>query len=150
MKPAIQKPNHEISPRSRKNLIDAMHGEAFAYAKYKLFAQQARKNGRLELADLFDKTADQEYLEHFAEEAELAGLAGTDEQDLNHAIAGESYEVETMYKQFAEEALADGDLQVADRFNEIRHDEAVHRSAFEEALIRLQTRDRILGDSKAS
>jgi rubrerythrin len=141
---------HSISERSRKNLLEAMRGEAFAFAKYRFFAEQARKNGRAELAELFDKIAEQEFYEHFAEEAELLGLVGTDEQDLNHAIAGESYEVDTMYKKFAEEAKADGDEAVGHRFEEIRHDEAGHQLAFEEALIKLQTRERLLhGDAKA-
>ena len=145
---------HAISARSRKNLLEAMRGEAFAFAKYKLFAKQARKNGRTELADLFDKTADQEYMEHFAEQAELLQLAGTDEQDVTNAIAGESFEVDTLYKQFAEEALEDGDEQVAHRFKEIRQDETYHQLAFHEALIKLQTTERAVkaatrGNSKA-
>ena len=86
---------HAISVRSRRNLMEAMRGEAFAFAKYKLFARQARNNGDNELADLFDKTADQEYLEHFMEQADLLQLAGSDEQDLANAIAGESFEVDT-------------------------------------------------------
>lgn len=136
--------NHSISPRSRKNLLEAMHGEAFAYAKYKLFAKEARENGHFEVADLFDKTADQEFFEHFHEEAELVGLVGSDEQDIHDAIAGESYEVDTMYKKFAEEAKADGDAAVAHRFEEIRQDETTHQLAFEEALMKLQTRDRLI------
>src|SRR5690242_17554444 len=135
---------HAISARSRKNLLEAMQGEAFAFAKYKLFAGQARKNGDNELAGLFDKTADQEYLEHFTELADLQQLAGTDEQDLTNAIAGESFEVDTFYKRFADEAREDGDEHVAGRFEEIRRDEAYHQLAFQEALIKLQTRDRIM------
>lgn len=145
--------DHPISSRSRKNLLDAMRGEAFAYAKYKLFARQARESGYFEVAALFDRTADQEFFEHFAEEAELAGLVGTAEQDINDAIAGESFEVDTMYKKFAEEALRDGDTQVAHRFEEIRRDETDHQLAFEEALLKLQIRDRLIKaaatDSKA-
>lgn len=144
--------DHSISPRSRKNLLEAMRGEAFAYAKYKLFAKQARESGHFEVADLFDRTADQEFFEHFTEEAELVGLVGTDEQDINDAITGESFEVDTMYRKFAEEASADGDTQVAHRFEEIRHDETAHQLAFEEALLKLQTRDRLIkagADSKA-
>jgi len=136
--------DHAISARSRKNLLEAMHGEAFAFAKYKLFARQARESGNFEVADLFDKTADQEFLEHFAEEAEPARLVGTAEQDINDAIAGESFEVDTMYRKFAEEAMADGDIQVAHRFEEIRQDESVHQLAFEGALQKLQTRDRLI------
>jgi rubrerythrin len=144
--------DHAISPRSRKNLLEAMHGEAFAYAKYKLFAKQARESGHFEVADLFDKTADQEFFEHFAEEAELLGLVGTAEQDINDAIAGESFEIDTMYKIFVEQASADGDTQVAHRFQEIRQDETVHQLAFEEALQKFQRRDRLIkagADSKA-
>jgi rubrerythrin len=135
---------HAVSGRSRQNLLEAMRGEAFAFAKYNLFARQARKNGRNELADLFDRTADQEYLEHFTELAELLQLVGTDEQDVTNAIAGESFEVDTFYKRFADEAREDGDEQVAHRFEEIRRDEAYHQLAFQEALIKLQTRDRIM------
>jgi rubrerythrin len=133
-----------ISVRSRKNLLDAMHGEAFAFAKYKSFASQARKNGNTELAGMFEKTADEEYLEHFAEQAELLGFAGTDEQDVINAIAGESFEIDTLYKRFAEEAREDGDDQVACRFEEIRRDETYHQLAFQEALIKLQTRERMM------
>ena len=135
---------HTISARSRKNLMEAMRGEAFAFAKYKLFAKQARKNGDNELADIFDKTAEQEYLEHFVEQADLLQLVGTDEQDVTNAIAGESFEVDTLYKQFAEEAREDGDEQVAHRFEEIRRDEAFHQLAFHEALIKIQTRQRAM------
>jgi rubrerythrin len=93
---------------------------------------------------MFDKTADQEYLEHFVEEADLLQLVGTDEQDVTNAIAGESFEVDTLYKQFAEEAHEDGDEEVARRFEEIRRDEAFHQLAFHEALIKIQTRQRTM------
>jgi rubrerythrin len=135
---------HAISARSRKNLIEAMRGEAFAFAKYKVFARQARMHGDNDLAALFDKTAEQEYMEHFAEQAGLLELAGTDEEDVTNAIAGESFEVDTLYKRFADEAREDGDEKVADRFEEIRRDEAYHQLAFQEALIKLQTRERIM------
>src|ERR1051326_8353498 len=128
---------HALAERTRKNLLNAMHGEAFAFAKYKLFAQRARKNGRTELAGLFDKTADQEYFEHFMELADLLQLGETDEQDVTDAIAGESFEVDAFYKQFAGEARQDGDNVAAARFEEIRRDEAFHRLAVPEALIKL-------------
>jgi rubrerythrin len=119
------------------NLSTAMHGEAFAYAKYMLYAKRARQSGNKELAQLLEKTANEELLEHFAEEAELAGLIGGDADNLKDAIQGESYEVETMYRDFAEQASASGDNAAADRFEEIRHDEMKHRDAFKEALGKL-------------
>jgi len=122
--------------RTQKNLMSAMQAEAFAYAKYMLFAEHARKNGQLELGDLFEKTAQVERFEHLAEEAKLAGLVGSDAENLINAIEGESYEVETMYKEFAEQAAADGDQAVASRFAEIRGDEMGHRDAYKAELVK--------------
>jgi rubrerythrin len=116
-----------------------MHGEAFAYAKYMLFAEHARSHGQSKVADLFEQTAKIELLEHFAEEAELYGLLGDVEANVRDAIAGEAYEVETMYRLFSEQAAAAGDQAAADRFAEIRGDEADHRSEFEDALHNLGT-----------
>ena len=126
-----------MNQRTQKNLVTAMHGEAFAFVKYMLFAEHARKNDHPALADLFEKTANIERFEHLAEEAELAGLVGSDADNLSNAIEGESYEVETMYKEFAEQAAADGDQAAASRFAEVRGDEIGHRDAYKAALIKL-------------
>lgn len=128
-----------MQPRTHQHLLDAMHGEAFAYTKYLLYAKHARAHGRPEVADLFEQTAQMELFEHFAEEAELAGLVGSDADNVRDALAGESYEVDTMYRQFAEEASADGDEAAAARFAEVREDERRHREAFAAALARLES-----------
>jgi rubrerythrin len=114
-----------------------MHGEAFAYAKYMLFAERARKAANPELAQLLEKTAKEELLEHFAEQAALAQIVGTDSDNLKDAIAGETHEIDSMYRDFAEQAFSAGDKAVGDRFEEIRHDEMRHRDAFKEALSKL-------------
>lgn len=129
---------HAPSEQTKKDLSTAMHGEAFAYAKYLLYAKQARHGGNEELANLFEKTANTERLEHFAEEARVAGLVGSDAENLRDAIQGESYEVETMYSEFAKQARAVGDEVAANRFEEIRRDEMKHRDAFKAALEKVQ------------
>ncbi len=126
-----------MQAQTRDNLLTAMRGEAFAYAKYMVFARQARAQGHEELAALFEATANIEANEHFAEEAELVGLAGDDADNLRQAIDGEAYEVETMYREFAEQATAAGDHAAAARFREILDDERGHRDAFSAALSRL-------------
>ena len=123
-----------LKKQTQNNLSTAMRGEAFAYAKYMLYAQHARAHGNKQLAALFMQAARTERFQHFSEEADLAGLVGTDRENLKDAIAGESYEVDTMYRQFAEQATAAGDKAAADRFEEIRHDEMGHRDAFKAAL----------------
>ena len=127
-----------MNQRTQKNLMTAMHGEAFAFVKYMLFAEHARKNGHPDLVELFEKTAHVERFEHLAEEAELASLVGSDADNLSDAIEGESYEVEMMYKEFAEQAAADGDQAAASLFAEVRGDEMGHRDAFKAALIQLK------------
>lgn|SRR5512144_3166567 len=64
----------KCSGRTLENLSTAMHGEAFASAKYALYARQARATGQSRLAKLFTNAAAAERTEHFAEEAALAGL----------------------------------------------------------------------------
>jgi rubrerythrin len=128
-----------LNQETMDNLSTAMHGEAFAYVKYLLYAEHARKNGNKELADLFEKTANTERFEHFAEEAELAGLVGRDADNLKDAIKGESYEIDTMYLEFALKAKVAGDTAAAARFEEIRHDEVGHRDAFKIALANLES-----------
>lgn len=122
-----------------ENLLAAMRGEAFAHAKYTLYAAQARRHGREALAELFEKTAEIELQEHFKEEAELVGLLGSDEDNLREAIGGESYEVETMYREFAEQAASAGETAAAERFVEVRSDELKHRELFEAALAEIAT-----------
>jgi rubrerythrin len=128
----------KMGERTLQNLSTAMHGEAFACAKYMAFAEHARKTGNTELADLLEETAKTERFEHFAEEAQLAGLVRTNSDNLKDAIQGESYETETMYREFAQQAEKDGDHAVAQRFEEIRQDEAKHRDAFLAALQSLE------------
>ncbi len=128
-----------FTKQTMDNLSTAMHGEAFAYAKYSLYAEHARKNGNKEVADLFEKAAKMERFQHFAEEAQLAGLVRSDAENLRDAMKGESYEVGTMYFEFAQQATKDGDKAAADRFEEVRRDEMKHRDAFKAALAALES-----------
>jgi rubrerythrin len=134
-----------MDAKTRKNLLTSLHGEAFAFAKYMLFAEHARRAGRLELAKLFEQTARIELSEHFAEEAELVGLVRSDADNVRDAINGESYEIETMYREFAEQARATGDYAAAERFEEVRRDEMGHRDAFKVALQRIDPASLIEG-----
>lgn len=122
----------------QKDLEAAMKGEAFAYAKYLLFAEQARAHGHPEIAKLFESTAKTERLEHFREHAQLAGLVSSSDADnLRNAIEGENYETTKMYPEMADRARQAGDNEAATRFSEIAKDESNHRDAFTSALAKL-------------
>ena len=141
IRPTHAQNDKRLSEQTMQNLSTAMHGEAFAYAKYMAFAEHARTSGDAALADFLEKTAKTERLEHFAEEAKLAGLVGSNTDNLKDAIKGESYETETMYRNFAQQAEQAGDHEAAQRFEEIRQDEARHRDAFTAALNNLEKKN---------
>jgi rubrerythrin len=128
--PSTQK----VHPETEKNLDSAMQGEAFAYAKYMLYAQHARANGHPEIARLFEEAAKTERTDHFRGQAELAGVVGSDADNLRSAIQGEDYEQSTLYPKFARQAEARGDKAAAERFDEIARDERKHRDEFKAAL----------------
>jgi rubrerythrin len=125
------------SGQTQTNLLAAMHGEAFAHAKYSLYAKHAAATGHRAIAKLFGGTAEVELREHFAGEAVLAGLVGTNKVNLKAAIAGETYETKTMYPDFAHQAAKAGDRHAARLFTEIGREEGAHAHAFTAALHRL-------------
>lgn len=127
------------APAVQQDLENAMKGEAFAYAKYMLYAQQARAHGHPDIAALFERTANTERMEHFRQHADLAGLmASSDADNLRSAMAGEQYETSRMYPEMAARARKAGDTQVAERFTEIGRDESKHHDQFAAALAKLE------------
>src|SRR5664280_2105087 len=119
---------------TQDNLLAAMHGEAFAYAKYSAYALQAARTHQTALAKLFSGTAQVELQEHFAGEAVLAGLVGTNAANLQDSITGETWEHTTMYPGFATQATTDGCTAAAALFTEIAVDEGGHADAYTLAL----------------
>lgn len=126
-----------VADSTKANALTAMHGEAFAYAKYTAFSGAAARSGSPATAKLFSRTASVELSDHFADEAVVAKLVGSNASNLQAAIAGESYEATTMYPAFAAQAAADGCTSAAQLFTEIAADEAVHAAAYTAALASL-------------
>jgi rubrerythrin len=123
------------SGTTRDNLRTAMQGEAFAYAKYMRYADQARRDGNTAVAQLFTNTANVELNEHFAALATQAGLVSADTGDnLKDAIIGEHHEADIMYPDYARQADQAGNPQAANLFREIARDEANHQQVFEQVL----------------
>src|SRR5664280_3638309 len=120
--------------QTQVNLEAAMHGEAFAYAKYTAYALQAARTHQTALAKLFSGTAQVELQEHFAGEAVLAGLVASNAANLQDSITGETWEHTTMYPEFATQATADNCPAAAALFTEIAVDEGGHAAAYTVAL----------------
>lgn len=115
------------------NVRTAMRGEAFASARYRLFAEQAYAEGRAWLGRLFMALAEVELVEHYAALANRYGLVGTIDVNVTAAVAAEDQAIET-YASIAAEATAAGDTDAAALFAHIGTDESAHRDLFADAL----------------
>ena len=127
-----------MDAQTYENVVAALHGEAFAHARYMLFAAAARKRGDARLGSMFEGIAAVELQEHFAELAELAELVGADADNIRTAIQDENFEVEAMYPQFAEQARVAGEISVSERFAEMAEDEREHEKVLEQTIERLE------------
>ena len=119
-----------MHPQTRENLLRAMRREAYAFAMYLLYATQARKHGRPEIAQLFEQVAREEYFGHFVEQALEVGVIGMEAENLHLAIEEEAFEAEVMYRDFQAQAEAVGDHAAAERFRRLREDERRNRDQF--------------------
>lgn len=128
--------------KTHQNLKTAFAVEAQAVARYLYFAKIADMEGRPDVAGLFKDTADGErgyahgtfdYLRSAGDPA--TGLPiGNTERNLKSAVAGEKHNYETMYKQMAEEARADGFDDIAEWFEVLVKAEKSQAGRLDKAL----------------
>ena len=128
--------------QTEKNLLTAFSGESQARNRYTYFASQAKKEGYVQMADIFTETADQEK-EHakrlfkFLEGGEVeiaaafpAGVMGTTVENLKAGAAGEHYEYTEMYPGFAKTAREEGFDAIAAVFEAIAVAEKQHEKRY--------------------
>jgi len=123
-----------MHPQTRLNLLMAMRGEAYTYARYLLFADQARACGRPDLAAVYEEAARAKRLEHFVALAALVGLPGDEVANLRLAIDAESFDVTAVYPALAAAALRYGDESAAALFTAIARDSRSHLAVFQAAV----------------
>ena len=113
--------------QTEKNLMEAFAGESQARNKYTYFASKAKKAGFEQIAEIFQKTADNEKQHAKLWFKELEGIGDT-AQNLLAAAEGENYEWTDMYEGFAKTAEEEGFKALAMKFRlvaaiEKRHEE---------------------------
>ena len=113
--------------QTEKNLMEAFAGESQARNKYTYFASKAKKEGFEQIAEIFQKTADNEKEHAKLWLKELEGIGDT-AQNLLAAAEGENYEWTDMYDGFAKTAEEEGFKALAMKFRlvaaiEKRHEE---------------------------
>ena len=128
--------------KTEKNLLAAFAGESQARNRYTYFAGQAKKEGYVQIASIFEETADQEK-EHakrffkFLEGGDVeivaafpAGVIGTTLENLKAAAMGENHEWTDMYPGFAKVAREEGFEAVAKVFEAVSVAEKQHEKRY--------------------
>ena len=117
--------NKYAGTKTEKNLWEAFAGESQARNKYTYFASVAKKAGFEQIAELFQKTADNEK-EHAKLWFKELGELGDTAQNLLHAAEGENYEWTDMYDRMAKEAEEEGFTALAAKMRGVAKIEKEH------------------------
>ena len=119
--------------KTEKNLQAAFAGESQARNKYTYFASVARKEGYQQIAEIFEKTANNEK-EHAKLWFKALGELGDTAANLLHAAEGENYEWTDMYATFAKEAEEEGFVELAALFRAVAAIEKTHEERYRKLL----------------
>ena len=119
--------------KTEQNVMEAFSGESQARNKYTYYASAARKAGFVQMANIFEETANQEKEHAKMWFKEFHGI-GNVEENLVDAAAGENYEWTDMYKRMAEEAEAEGFTELAAKFRGVAEVEAAHEKRYQKLL----------------
>lgn len=137
--------------QTEKNLLTAFAGESQARNRYTYFAGRARKDGLMQIADIFEETANQEkeHAKRFFSmldggEVEIAatfpaGVIGTTAENLKQAAGGENCEWTSIYPGFAKVAREEGFEDAALLFEKISVAEKQHEKRYRDLLVNVET-----------
>lgn len=121
--------------KTEANLQAAFAGESQARNKYTYFASKAKKDGYVQIAAIFEETANNE-----KEHAKLwykllnGGSIGSTVENLKEAAGGENYEWTDMYDNFAKEAREEGFEEIAKLFEGVAAIEKEHEERYRKLL----------------
>ena len=133
------KENKYTGTQTLKNLETAFAGESQARNKYTYFASVAKKEGYEQIAEIFEKTANNEKEHAKMWFKELDGIGNTAE-NLQSAAEGENFEWTDMYKEFARVAKEEGFEDLAKKFLAVGQIEKRHEERYRQLLQNVETK----------
>lgn len=121
--------------KTEKNLMEAFAGESQAHTKYLYYASKAKKDGYVQISNLFIETALNE-----KEHAKLwfkylhGGEVPATKQNLEDAANGENFEWTDMYERMAKEAEEEGFEEIAEKMRMVGAIEKHHEERYRQLL----------------
>ena len=121
--------------KTERNLMEAFAGESQARNKYSYWASKAKKDGYVQIAAIFEETAnnEKEHAKMWFKLLEGGSIKSTPE-NLEAAAAGENFEWTDMYARMAKEAREEGFDEIARKFEGVAKIEAEHEARYRKLL----------------
>jgi len=139
--------------KTEQNLLKSFAGESQARNRYTYFSSVAKKEGYVQIANIFAETAENEkehakvFFKHLeGGDVEItatypAGKIQDTLKNLEAAAAGENMEWTTIYSDFAKIAKDEGFLEIATSFEQIAKVEKFHESRYRKLISNIQNKD---------
>jgi len=123
-----------------KNLQAAFAGESQANRKYLAFAKKAEEEGMPNLARLFRAAAEGETV-HALNHLRTLNEVKDSKSNLEAAVSGETYEIETMYPEFIANAKEENQTDAILSFGKALKVEKTHQNLFRDSLKKIESGD---------
>lgn len=139
--------------KTEQNLLKSFAGESQARNKYTYFSSVAKKDGYVQIANIFAETAENEkehakvFFKHLeGGDVEItatypAGKIQDTLKNLEEAAKGENMEWTTIYSDFAKIAKDEGFPEIATSFEQIAKVEKFHESRYRKLINNLQNKE---------
>ena len=121
--------------RTEANLQAAFAGESQAHTKYQYYASKAKKDGYVQISNIFLETAknEKEHAKIWFKMLHGGDIPATLE-NLNDAADGEAYEWTDMYAEFAKVADEEGFTDIAEKFRQVGAIEKEHEERYRKLI----------------
>ena len=114
-----------MNAMTEQNLSAALAGESQAHVKYLAFAEAARREGKVNVARLFEAVSYAE-LVHATNHFRALGGVGATVANLQAALGGESFEIDQMYPAYTAVAESQGETRALRSMNYALEAEKIH------------------------
>jgi rubrerythrin len=125
----IENQRRMLMSKSVENLKNAFAGESQANRRYLAFARKADEEGFWQVAKLFRAAAEAETI-HALNHLRITGELKSTKENVEAAIAGETFEFKKMYPGYVSVAKQEGNQQATWSFDVANKVERVHAGLF--------------------
>ncbi|MFW2491500.1 rubrerythrin family protein [Clostridium chromiireducens] len=116
--------------KTEKNLFKTFAGESRVRNKYTFYAEKARDEGFMYIANVFEETAGNEMAHAREVYRRFLDRVNNTKNNLIESALGESEENKVIYKEFEEIAREEGFEEIADFYKELQEVEGHHKERF--------------------